>query len=145
MHAPGALLYVGDGHAAQGDGDVLRHLARRRPAPALIKPGGASSAPGVPPPPPPPRGAPPRVGTCAPLARPRAESDDALISLACASSAVSGRSSRCTSMLDWLGWLRPRLAREDANMLLSVAADVRITQLVNGTSRGAPCSSSTLR
>ena len=39
-------------------------------------------------------------------------------------------------MLDWLGELRPALARRDAYLLLSAAADVRVTQMVNGVSRG---------
>ena len=40
-------------------------------------------------------------------------------------------------MLDWLGELKPGLARTDALMLLSVAADVRVTQIVNVPTKGA--------
>jgi acetamidase/formamidase len=69
--------------------------------------------------------------------RPRAERDDALITLACAHSVDDAARGALDEMLDWLGELRPLLAREDAHMLLSIAADVRVTQLVNGTSRGA--------
>jgi len=78
----------------------------------------------------------PRAGVRAPLARPRAETDGALITLACAMRVDDAASAALEAMLDWLGELRPALDRRDAYMLLSVAGDVHVTQLVNGTSRG---------
>jgi len=78
-----------------------------------------------------------RMGVRPPLRRPRAESDDALIAIACARTVDDAAAAALEDMLDWLGDLRPGLAREDAYMLCSVAADVRVSQLVNGESRGA--------
>lgn len=59
-----------------------------------------------------------------------------MISLACAVSADEASRLAIEDMLDWLGEVRPTLDRRDAYLMLSIAADVRITQLVNGNSRG---------
>ena len=56
--------------------------------------------------------------------------------MACARTLDEAAREALEDMLDWLGDIRPSLAREDAHLLLSVGADVRVTQLVNGTSRG---------
>ena len=76
------------------------------------------------------------MGVRAPLRRPRAESDAALITLACAPSLDAAAKLALEEMLDWLGELRPALDRRDAYLLLSVGADTRVTQMVNGTSHG---------
>ena len=73
----------------------------------------------------------------APLSKPRAETPNELITMACAMRFDEAAKEALEEMLNWLGELRPGLKREDAYMLLSVAADVRVTQLCNAVSRGA--------
>ena len=75
----------------------------------------------------------------APLRRPRAETQDSIITLAVDNfgSLDSAAQAALDDMLDWLGELKPGLARTDALMLLSVAADVRVTQIVNVPTKGA--------
>ena len=70
-----------------------------------------------------------RVGVRAPLKQPRAETDSHLISLACAVGSDEASRLAIEDMLDWLADLRPALERRDAYLMLSVAADVRITQV----------------
>ena len=134
VHTDGADFVCGDGHARQGDGECCGTALETCLAGAfrlsVIKPsardGSGAAAPMR-----------RRMGVKAPLARPRAESDDALISLACAMRVDEAAKLALEDMLDWLGELRPAMARKDAYILLSAAGDVRVTQLVNGVSRGA--------
>ena len=149
VHVEGAQFVCGDGHARQGDGECcgtaletslsgafrlsivrsrsspLAHASSPSAAAAAACSTGPSKTPGA------------RMGVLAPLARPRAESDTALITLACAMRVDEAAKLALEDMLDWLGELRPALERRDAYILLSAAADVRVTQLVNGVSRGA--------
>ncbi|KAJ8613891.1 hypothetical protein CTAYLR_008675 [Chrysophaeum taylorii] len=115
VQVSGALLFVGDGRARQGDGEccgtaletaldgILRLTVLKTPQ----------------------------------ITAPRAETDDLLITIACDASLDTAVALALERMLDWLAQLRPRLARLDAYCLCSVAADVRVTQFVNGDSRGA--------
>jgi len=137
VHAPGALLFVGDGHALQGDGEccgtaletalsgVLR-LTLHRAWRSGAEPSGAR------------RGASGRAGApSGPLRQPRAETPTELITMACQPSFEEAAKLAISDMLDWLAQRVPTLERGDAYCLLSVAADVRVTQLVNAPQRGA--------
>ena len=77
------------------------------------------------------------VGVSASLARPRAELDAALNTLASMMRVDGAAKLALEDMLDWLGELRAGLERRDAYILLLAVADVRVTQLVNGVSRDA--------
>ena len=140
VNAELALLYVGDGHGRQGDGECCGTALETSLTGAfrltVIKPvvrrgdeknnnghhAGASDDR--------------RFGVRGPLQQPRAETDATMITLACAVSADEASRLAIEDMLDWLGDVRPTLDRRDAYLMLSIAADVRITQLVNGNSRG---------
>ena len=109
VHVPGALFEVGDGHAGQGDGEVDITALET-----------------------------PLVGTFQLFVRkdmhlrwPRAETPTHYITMglnedlnACAALALR-------EMIDYL-MTEKRLSRDDAYMLASVAADLHITQLVDG-------------
>ena len=56
--------------------------------------------------------------------------------MACARTLDEAAKEALSEMLDWLGDVRPSLAREEAQMLLSLGGDVRVTQMYNGVSRG---------
>ena len=126
VHVDGALLYVGDGHARQGDGEccgtALETCLSGGFRLTVIKPQEGPSRP---------------FPVKAPLSKPRAETPNELITMACAMRFDEAAKEALEEMLNWLGELRPGLKREDAYMLLSVAADVRVTQLCNAVSRGA--------
>lgn len=159
VHAAGALLVLGDGHARQGDGEccgtaletslsgAVRLTVLKSSVPRAVPASSMVSSSIIAPATPLVRAnhdavraaAAASMGVRAPLARPRAESPSALITLACAARVDDAASHALEEMLAWLAEVRPRLARADAYLLLSVAADVRITQLVNGTSRGCHC------
>lgn len=107
--AEGALFSCGDGHGAQGDGEVcitaietaLRGTFRLRLRRDIA------------------------------LDYPRAETPDHLITMG-----MHEDLDRCAEMAlrDMIGWITARtgLPREDAYMLCSLAGDLRITQTVNG-------------
>jgi acetamidase/formamidase len=136
VNVPNALLYVGDGHAAQGDGECCGTALETSLTGAfrleVIKQGeppsstqAGTSAGGK------------RLGVRAPLKQPRAETDSCLISLACAVGSDEASRLAIEDMLDWLADLRPGLERRDAYLMLSVAADVRITQVRGPVGRTA--------
>ena len=111
VHTDGAGFVCGDGHARQGDGECCGTALETCLAGAfrlsVIKPsardGSGAAAPMR-----------RRMGVKAPLARPRAESDDALISLACAMRVDEAAKLALEDMLDWLGE-RGRRWRGDAH------------------------------
>ncbi|SMX50318.1 acetamidase/formamidase family protein [Maliponia aquimaris] len=109
IHTPGALFSCGDGHGAQGDGEVCVTAIET----AL-------------------------TGTFTLLLRddmslttPRAETPTHLITLG-----LHEDLNRCAerALRDMIGWIctLTGLSREDAYMLCSLAGDLRITQTVNG-------------
>jgi acetamidase/formamidase len=110
VHAPGALFEVGDGHAGQGNGEVdITALETSL------------------------------VGTFQLIVRkdmhlawPRAETPTHVIAMGIDSNLTVAARVAVREMLDYLVTER-HLSREDAYMLTSVAADVDITELVDGT------------
>ena len=110
IFADGALFSAGDGHAAQGDGEVCVTAIET----AL-------------------------TGTFRLTARgdmtltgPRAETQDHLITMGLHESLDRAAERAVRDMIKWIAERRG-LSREDAYMLCSLAADLRITQCVNGT------------
>jgi acetamidase/formamidase len=111
----GAMFSCGDGHAAQGDGEVcltaietalngrLRFILRRNK----------------------------------PLAQPRAETRTSLITMGTDEDLDRAVQSAVRDMVAWIGETAG-LSRTDAYTLCSVAADVHVTQFVN-VNRGAHC------
>ena len=128
VNVDGALLFVGDGHARQGDGEccgtALETALQGTFKLTVIKAGESGDG---------------AVAVKAPLTKPRAETPSAIIAMAIddQSSLQMATSAALNEMLDWLGELKPSLSRQDAYCLLSVAGDVRVTQLVNNPTRGA--------
>ncbi|WP_342362851.1 acetamidase/formamidase family protein [Terrarubrum flagellatum] len=115
VHVPGALFSCGDGHGAQGDGEVCITAIET----ALT---GVFEF---------------RLHKKAGLAYPRAETPDHFITMGmdpdldqCVVKALRDMIVLITS--------RTKLSREDAYTLCSLAADLRITQTVNG-SKGVHC------
>ncbi|MDF1504961.1 acetamidase/formamidase family protein [Roseisolibacter sp. H3M3-2] len=110
VHTAGALLHVGDGHAAQGDGEVditaLETALRGRLQ--LI------------------------VRKDMRLAWPRGETPTHWIAMGADSNLTVATKVAVREAIALLGEVY-RLPREDAYMLVSTACDVRITQLVDGT------------
>jgi acetamidase/formamidase len=112
VHVPGALFSCGDGHAAQGDGEVcttaIETALHGRLELVLHK----------------------RTG----LAYPRAETPTHLVTMG-----MDPDLDQCLAMAlrDMIAWIVERrgLSREDAYMLCSLAVDFRVTQTVN-VSRG---------
>src|SRR5262249_22310284 len=112
VHAPGALFSVGDGHAAQGDGEVdqtaietglvglLRFIVRKD-----LK-----------------------------LRWPRAETPTHLITMGFHESLDEAARRATREMIDYLVTSRG-LSREDAYALTSIAVDLRVTQVVD-TAKG---------
>jgi acetamidase/formamidase len=109
VHAPGALLEVGDGHAAQGDGEVdITALETSL------------------------------VGTLRLLVRkdlhltwPRAETPTHFITMGTDKDFVQAAKIAVREAVEFLVAAR-RLSKDDAYMLVSVACDVAVTQLVDG-------------
>jgi len=103
------MFSVGDGHAAQGDGEVCVTAIET----ALT---GTFKL---------------TVRSDMELAAPRAETQDSLITMGLHESL-----DRCAerAVRDMIAWIMERrgLSREDAYMLCSLAADLRVTQCVNG-------------
>jgi len=110
VHVPGALFHAGDGHAAQGDGEVsltaletslngtLQFIVRK---------------------------------DMGPLAWPRAETPDAYITMGMDEDLLEAARIAVREMIDFL-MTEKGLSADDAYMLSSIAVDLRITQLVDG-------------
>jgi acetamidase/formamidase len=111
VHVPGALLSIGDGHAAQGDGEVsgtaIETSLSGRFRIALRKDG-------------------PR------LLWPRAETDSHYLTIGLDPDLDEAARLATTEMVRFLVEVKG-LSREDAYVLGSVAVDLRVTQLVDGT------------
>lgn len=110
IHAPGALFEVGDGHAAQGNGEVCitaleTSLVGRF---QLI------------------------VRKDMKLRWPRAETPKAFMTMGIDEDLTAATKIAVREMIDFLA-MEKKLSKEDAYMLASVAADLSITQLVDGT------------
>jgi acetamidase/formamidase len=110
VHVPGALFEVGDGHAGQGDGEVDVTALETS-----------------------------LVGTFQFIARkdmhfhwPRAETPTHFITMGLDPDLNEATKMAVREMIDYLT-TEKHLTRDDAYMLCSVAADLRITQLVDGT------------
>ena len=109
VHARGALFEVGDGHAGQGDGEVdITALETSL------------------------------IGTFQLIVRkdlhlrwPRAETPTHYITMGLHEDLVEATRGAVREMIDFLG-TEKHLSRDDAYMLTSVAADLHITQLVDG-------------
>src|SRR5262249_43116656 len=109
VHATGALLLVGDGHAGQGNGEVdITALETSL------------------------------VGTFQLVARkdmhlkwPRAETPTMYITMGINEDLTEATKGAVREMIDFLT-VEKKLSRDDAYMLSSVAADVCVTQLVDG-------------
>lgn len=110
VHVPGALFEVGDGHAGQGDGEVdITALETSL------------------------------IGTFQFVVRkdlhfhwPRAETPNYYITMGLDPDLNEATKMAVREMIDYLT-TEKHLTRDDAYMLCSVAADLRITQLVDGT------------
>ncbi|MGH9735732.1 MAG: acetamidase/formamidase family protein [Candidatus Acidiferrales bacterium] len=110
VHVPGALFEVGDGHAGQGDGEVdITALETSL------------------------------IGTFQFVVRkdlhfhwPRAETPNYYITMGLDPDLNEATKMAVNEMIDYLT-TEKHLSRDDAYMLCSVAADLRITQLVDGT------------
>ena len=110
VHVPGALFEVGDGHAGQGDGEVdITALETSL------------------------------IGTFQFVVRkdlhfhwPRAETPNYYITMGLDPDLNEATKMAVREMIDYLT-AEKHLTRDDAYMLCSVAADLRITQLVDGT------------
>lgn len=113
VHAPGALLEVGDGHAAQGNGEVditaletsltgTLHLV-------LHKKG---------------------EGAAVEASYPRAETPDAFIAMGYDEDLTNATRKAVRNMIDFLVAAKG-LSRDDAYMLVSTAGDVEVTELVD--------------
>jgi len=121
IHSDKVLLYIGDGHARQGDGEccgtALETALQGTFRLSLIA-------------------IPPSFNH-----RARAETNDSLITIGIVEheeqTFETAAQRAISSMLDWLCLeLRPNLNRTDAYCLISVAGDIRVTQLVNSPTRG---------
>lgn len=109
VHAEGALFSCGDGHGAQGDGEVCV---------TAIETALTGTFQLV-------------LRTDLALEAPRAETPTHLISMG-----IHEDLNRCAerALRDMIAWIvaRTGLSREDAYMLCSLAGDLRVTQTVNG-------------
>ena len=108
MFVPGALFSCGDGHAAQGDGEVCVTAVECAVVARLRLEV--------------------RKGTH--LARPRAETPDSWLTLGAAPTFEQAAQEALEDMLDLI-MERTELSRADAYALASVAVDIRVNQLVN--------------
>jgi acetamidase/formamidase/alpha-ketoglutarate-dependent taurine dioxygenase len=115
VHMAGALLFVGDGHARQGDGECCGTALET----ALT---GTFRL---------------TIHKSMPLKAARAENATELIGIGIATTVDAAVASALDHLVDWMQELRPNLTRVNAECLCSVAADVNVTQIVNGTTRGA--------
>jgi len=109
VHAPGALFEVGDGHAAQGDGEVDQtaiETSLRGRLQLTVRKGMK-------------------------LAWPRAETPAAYITMGTDEDLAKATKTAIQEMIDFL-MAEKKLDRLAAYQLTSIAADVAITQLVDG-------------
>lgn len=114
VFAPGALFQVGDGHAAQGDGEVdvtaletsligtFQFVLHKRGSP----------------------------GFAAPLSGPRAETPSAYIAMGFDEDLTAATRKAVRAMVEFLVSAKG-LSRDDAYMLTSVAGDVHVTEVVD--------------
>jgi acetamidase/formamidase len=112
VHVPGALFWVGDGHAAQGDGEVdvtAIETSLRGRLQLVVRKG-------------------------PPLAWPRAETPTHFISMGMDEDLMKAPSLAVQNMVDFL-MMSKGLDRQSAYQLTSIAGDVSVTQLVD-RSRG---------
>jgi acetamidase/formamidase len=110
VHVPGALLLVGDGHAAQGNGEVdITALETSLIGTFQLK-----------------------VRKDVHLRWPRAETPTHYIAMGLHEDLHEATRMAVREMIDFLTTTRS-LSRDDAYMLTSIAADLAITQLVDGT------------
>lgn len=110
VHVPGALFEIGDGHAAQGDGEVDQtaiETSLRGRVQLTVRRG-------------------------MPLAWPRAETPTHFISMGTDVDLTAATRIAIQEMIDFLVQTR-KMDRHSAYQLTSVAGDVAITQLVDGT------------
>lgn len=118
VHQNGGQLFVGDGHARQGDGECCGtaletcltgtfRLTVRKDLPHLQTT--------------------------------RAETSQELIAIGIADTVDEAVAIALKHMVEWILELRPnnQMTIVDSECLLSVAGDIRVTQIVNGTTRGA--------
>lgn len=115
IHMAGALLFVGDGHARQGDGEccgtALETSLTGTFRLTVLK--GHS------------------------LKATRAENAAELISIGVEETVDDAVASALTNMVEWIRELRPTMSVIDAECLCSIAGDIAVTQIVNGPTRGA--------
>ncbi|MGB7214587.1 MAG: acetamidase/formamidase family protein [Gammaproteobacteria bacterium] len=109
VHVPGALFHAGDGHAAQGDGEVSLTALET----SLI---GTFQL---------------NVRKDMTLEWPRAETPEAYITMGMHEDLLEAARIAVREMIDFLQ-TEKGLSADDAYMLTSVAVDLRITQLVDG-------------
>ncbi|MGJ3647760.1 acetamidase/formamidase family protein [Sphingomonas sp. GlSt437] len=113
VHAPGALLEVGDGHAAQGNGEVditaLETSLTGTLQLVLHKKG---------------------EGAAVEASYPRAETPDAFIAMGYDEDLTNATRKAVRNMIDFLVAAKG-LSRDDAYMLVSTAGDVEVTELVD--------------
>jgi acetamidase/formamidase len=110
IHARGALFEVGDGHAAQGNGEVCITALET----SLVGKFQLIVRKGM------------------KLRWPRAETPTAFMTMGIDKDLTEATKIAVREMIDFLA-NEKKLSRDDAYMLASVAADVSITQLVDGT------------
>jgi acetamidase/formamidase len=110
VHVPGALLSFGDGHAMQGDGEVsLTALETSLRGTVQVT-----------------------VRKDMRLGWPRAETPTHFIAMGLHTDLDEAARLATREMIDFLV-TEKHLSRDDAYMLCSLAADLRVTQLVDGT------------
>ena len=110
VHAPGALLSLGDAHAMQGDGEVTLtalETSVRGTVEVLVRKGRH-------------------------LNWPRAETPTHYITMGLHTDLDEAARMATREMIDFLV-TEKRMARDDAYILCSLAADLHVTQLVDGT------------
>lgn len=110
VHVPGALFEIGDGHAAQGDGEVDQtglETSLRGKVQLTVRKG-------------------------MPLAWPRAETDSHFISMGTDVDLTKATRIAIQEMIDFLAATK-KMDKHQAYQLTSMAGDVAITQLVDGT------------
>ena len=114
VHVAGALLYVGDGHARQGDGEccgtALETALTGKFRLTIHKGKNLKVA--------------------------RAETPEELISIGVEDSLDSAVTSAVEHMVEWIQELSD-LSTVDAEVLCSIGGDLAVTQFVNGDTRGA--------
>ena len=110
VHVPGALLSIGDGHAMQGDGEVTLtalETSLRGTIQVTVRRGRS-------------------------LRWPRAETPTHYIAMGLHTDLDEASRLATREMIDWLVAERG-MSRDEAYILCSIAMDLRVTQLVDGT------------